>query len=502
MIYRSLFKKHLSLGFVVLFLFSSCATTTGPEVTSSEVASRRHVLEEKAERFKSTQKERVNAIAQRVISFMPAEDQAKVQSLRVEVAPDEKVNAYVQPGKLVVNYGMLRFINSDDELAMVIGHELAHVAKGHYVKKLATSITGLAAGVATQVAIDSLGGGGLGGIAGQGVSQGISGAFSRDYEREADYYGLQYLYLAGFDVISGMNVWERFAVELPKSMKDSPFASHPPSPERLIRAEKMVQEMQQQGIQPASFRRVGESILGPVKPGILNKTMGVPTKTVMNTAATVGAALSAPLGVLPEGNTKTETDVSAKPDAGPLTEGQKETQAMQTEINRLKADEGEFSKELQDKQMKAAAERVEFERILLEAKEASKQLRYAEFGIEDMGLAKSVTNFWVAKKVSGAQLIFPLNQGEIDWYVQYKYLSANSFKALAAIRRHYRVYWYAPDGRLFSERDFIQSSVRAEFAKTTLQWDPALGNFLVGKWLVRVFEDGKLLDEKNFEIIA
>ena len=33
-------------------------------------------------------------------------------------------------------------------------------------------------------------------------------------------------------------------------------------------------------------------------------------------------------------------------------------------------------------------------------------------------------------------------------------------------------------------------------------WDPALGQFLVGKWLMRVFEDGKLLDERTFEIIS
>jgi len=122
--------------------------------------------------------------------------------------------------------------------------------------------------------------------------------------------------------------------------------------------------------------------------------------------------------------------------------------------------------------------------------------------VQDMGLAKSVTNLWVTKKVSGAQSIFPLSQREVDWYVQYKQWSANSLKSLAMIRRHYRVYWYAPDGRLFSERDFEQISGRADFAKTTLEWDPSLGQFLVGKWLMRVFEGGQLLDERNFEILA
>ncbi len=496
------FWKSIYWGLILVFLFSSCATTTGPAVSSQEVAARTRDLQGKAAQFKSTQRQRVQAIANRIMEFMPDEDRHKLGDLRIEVAEDQKINAHAEPGKITVDYGLLRFVDSDDELACVIGHELAHLAKGHYAKKLAATVAAAAAGIATQVAIDSAGGSGVGGIAGQAIAKGIAGAFSRDYEREADYYGLQYLYLAGFDVIEGMKIWERFAVEIPETMKNSLFASHPASPERLVRAEKIVQEMQQQGIQPAYFKRPSQTSMGPASTGMLNKVMSVPANAIMSAASTVGTVVISPLNVTPGGSSQGQAIVDQSPPQQPLTEKQKKRQAMQAEIERLKANEGKLLKELQDKQMKAATERVEFERILLEAKEASMQLRYAEFGIEDMGLAKNVTNFWVAKKVSGAQLIFPLGQGEVDWYVQYKYLSANSFKALAAIRRHYRVYWYAPDGRLFSERDFIQSGVRAEFAKTTLQWDPALGNFLVGKWLVRVFEDGKLLDERNFEIIV
>ena len=63
--------------------------------------------------------------------------------------------------------------------------------------------------------------------------------FSRDMEREADYYGLLYAHKAGFDVEKGIEIWERFVVELPESQRSSLFSSHPTSTERLARARKV-----------------------------------------------------------------------------------------------------------------------------------------------------------------------------------------------------------------------------------------------------------------------
>ena len=185
-----------------------------------------------------------------------------------------------------------------------------------------------------------------------------------------------------------------------------------------------------------------------------------------------------------------------------LSEEQKELESLREEIKKLRTAQEEGLERKAQEEAEEIQKQAEMERILLEAKEAAKELRHAEFGIQDIGIAKKVTNLWVGKTVSGEQRIFPLSQANIDWFVQYDYMSANSWKALGLNHRKYRAYWYSPNGKLFSEQEFIQSKVRAEFAKTSLKWDPELGDYLVGQWLVRVFEDGKLLDERTFEIVG
>jgi len=62
-------------------------------------------------------------------------------------------------------------------------------------------------------------------------------------EREADYFGLKYVKLAGYDYEAASGVWERFAIEVPKSMVQNYLNTHPTSPERLVRLEKIIEEL-------------------------------------------------------------------------------------------------------------------------------------------------------------------------------------------------------------------------------------------------------------------
>jgi len=161
------------------------------------------------------------------------------------VVAAQEVNAAAFPGGVAVTYGLLNFIKDDDELGIVLGHELAHLIKGHILKSqgldLITAI--LAAALGKNVDIPQSGE--LGRLLGSAFSAG----FSRDFEREADFLGTLLAYKAGFDIDKGIYVWERFAVELPQSLDTNFLAGHPTSSERLLRIEKITE-----GIKNGSIR--------------------------------------------------------------------------------------------------------------------------------------------------------------------------------------------------------------------------------------------------------
>jgi predicted Zn-dependent protease len=60
-------------------------------------------------------------------------------------------------------------------------------------------------------------------------------------EREADYLGLFYAHTAGYNIESGVELWKRFALEIPRSRSKSFLRSHPASPERILRVKKVVE---------------------------------------------------------------------------------------------------------------------------------------------------------------------------------------------------------------------------------------------------------------------
>ncbi|GAG19429.1 unnamed protein product, partial [marine sediment metagenome] len=59
--------------------------------------------------------------------------------------------------------------------------------------------------------------------------------------READYLGLIYAHNAGYDIEKGVDLWKRFALEIPRSRSKSFLRTHPASPERILRVKKVVE---------------------------------------------------------------------------------------------------------------------------------------------------------------------------------------------------------------------------------------------------------------------
>jgi len=163
---------------------------------------------------------------------------AKPYPVAFNIAEDPSVNAFATPGQITVTTGLLRFVNSDDELSVVMGHELAHLTQGHYVKRIGPGLIAGTIGVLTGTAVDIL----LPG-AGDVISQAAAAPFSKDFEREADTIGLLYTYLAGYRIEASLDFWDRFATEMPGAASKSFFSTHPTSPERLLRLQKTINEI-------------------------------------------------------------------------------------------------------------------------------------------------------------------------------------------------------------------------------------------------------------------
>ena len=166
---------------------------------------------------------------------------------------DRKINAYAAPGQIILTQRLVSFCLNDDELAIIIGHELAHQAQGHLMRGAGHQQLGLLVGE-TLTAFSTLS---LNRILGwrhyqvdsnvRSVSRdAVVSVFSRDDEREADIYGVWYAFQAGYNVDKGLAVWERVAAVDEKD----PFLttyfldSHPAPLERVAALKKVARYFQ------------------------------------------------------------------------------------------------------------------------------------------------------------------------------------------------------------------------------------------------------------------
>jgi Zn-dependent protease with chaperone function len=159
------------------------------------------------------------------------------------------VNAWAAPGRIILSRRYVNFCRTDDELALIIGHELAHQVLGHRVRRAAQSQLSWLAGD-TINAFTTYALGFLLKLWYLPVSQRdlllevptvTVSAFSRDDEREADVYGMWYAFQAGYDIKGSLAVMERLAVVIEKDpfYRSSFLDSHPASLERLARMKKI-----------------------------------------------------------------------------------------------------------------------------------------------------------------------------------------------------------------------------------------------------------------------
>lgn len=152
---------------------------------------------------------------------------------------DDKRNVFITPE-------MMRFVQSDDELAAVLSHEVAHILRGHHGRRKVQMVFSGAAGAVAGAAIDSLGGTPVtgptaGDMAGAAVRSTLLAPFSKEAENEADTLAVAYLRKAGYDPRAIVAVFRRMAVELSDLKAASFISTHPGTPERMARLAGLVE---------------------------------------------------------------------------------------------------------------------------------------------------------------------------------------------------------------------------------------------------------------------
>lgn len=130
------------------------------------------------------------------------------------IIDSQDINAFALPGGYVyINRGLLGYMQSEAELAAVLAHEIGHITARHAVRQ---RTAGVGAGAATILSVLVTGSGVVGDVANLWTSAAVQG-YGRDMELEADRFGAQYMYNAGYDpqamigVISLLKDQETFA---------------------------------------------------------------------------------------------------------------------------------------------------------------------------------------------------------------------------------------------------------------------------------------------------
>ena len=184
---------------------------------------------------------RLRAIAARMIPFVDRfNPRARTWRWEVNLIGSKQINAFCMPGGKIAFYsGILDTLKlTDDEAAMVMGHEIAHALREHARERMAKSqITQFGASLLGEL----VGGGRYAGAFQMGGNL-LSLKFSRDDESEADVVGLDLAARAGFDPRAGVSLWQKMAAANSKAPLEF-LSTHPAGDHRIKEIEKHLPEV-------------------------------------------------------------------------------------------------------------------------------------------------------------------------------------------------------------------------------------------------------------------
>jgi len=243
-------KKVVSL-LLILFTLAGCSSVplTGRKqvmlVSEQEVlsASLTQYTDFMKEAKKSTNKaqtdmvvrvgKRIAAATEQYLRNNGLEEEIKEFSWEFNLVDNPEMNAFCMPGgKIVVYTGLMGIVSSDDELAVVMGHEVAHAVAKHSNERMSqqlmaqygAAILGVAVqnkSAAVQQAAST--------VYGVGAQYGVVLPFSRKHESEADYMGLVFMAMAGYNPEVAVGFWEKMSAggaSVPEFLSTHPSGEH------------------------------------------------------------------------------------------------------------------------------------------------------------------------------------------------------------------------------------------------------------------------------------
>jgi len=182
----------------------------------------------------------VNEYVNRIGQNLVRNSDAKVP-FTIKVIDSDEINAFALPGGFFyVNSGLVLAADNESELAGVMAHEISHVCARHATRQMTRAQLANFASIPLIFI-----GGGIGYAVGSALSVALPLtflSFSRGFEDEADYLGVEYMYKTGYDPESFIAFFEKIEAKekkKPGSLAKA-FATHPQTPDRIAKSEEEI----------------------------------------------------------------------------------------------------------------------------------------------------------------------------------------------------------------------------------------------------------------------
>lgn len=190
------------------------------------------------------QLQRLQRVGQRLVPFAAQwNDRSQQWRWELNLITSKELNAFCMPGGKVVFYtGIIDHLRlTDDEVAMIMGHEMAHALREHARARIAKS-----QGTSTLLSLGSqlLGLGQLGDVAANIGTQLLTLRFSRDDETDADLVGLELAARAGYNPQAAVSLWQKMAQAGGGAGGPAFLSTHPSGPERIQQLQANVPKVQ------------------------------------------------------------------------------------------------------------------------------------------------------------------------------------------------------------------------------------------------------------------